>query len=210
MFSSKQCLVLVALVLAFSSIGANAQEKPFDLHGIYLEGCTCQVVCSCDLLGGMVPGCHVMGAMIISSGNYGNADLSGVKLAFAVAENWVRLYVQSKDSLQTKTIGDMVRAMFSDYGEVESINDAKIDLSGSDGNYTLTVNDGEVLTLKTQPVLGADGKTAVTYTNYPDPLFHTIMQGKVVSASYHDDKHDFTLKDSNSFFNQDWSASGKI
>ena len=206
----KQYFILGVFLTVLTSVTARAQEKPFELNGIYVEGCSCQMVCTCSLNGEMAPGCQVMGALIISSGNYGGADLSGIKMAFAIGGGWGRIYIQSDDSAKAATAAEFGRSLMSLYGTIESIQDAKIDLAGSDGNYTLSVNDGEEILLKTKPVLGGDKKTAVTYTNYPDPLLHTIMQGKVVSGSYNDDKHHFTLKDSNSFFNQNLSASGKI
>jgi len=203
----KRFSFLFVFLLVLTAFETQAQQKTFDLHGIYLEGCTCEVVCSCDLKGEMVKGCQVMGAMIISSGSYGDFKLSDVKIAFAVGGKWVRIYAQSKDSAQREVAGEMARAFLSAYGAVESIRDAEIELSGSNGNYTLKVDGGKVIHLKTQPILGADGKTAVTYTNYPDPLFQTIMQGKVVTGSYKDGKHHFQLKGTNSFFNQDWAVS---
>jgi hypothetical protein len=206
----KGSLAVTLLFLVLIPIESHADQKPFELHGIYLEGCSCDLVCACDLKGAMVKGCQVMGAMIISSGIYGDFNLSGVKIAFAIGDKWVRIYVQSKDATQTEMAGALGRALFGTYGKVEAIRKAEIDLSGSNGNYRLKVDGGKVINLKTEPVLGADKKTAVTYTNYPDPLFHTIMQGKVVSGTYKDNEHQFTLKSTNSFFNQDWSGSGKI
>jgi len=206
----KKSLAVASLFLVLIPIEVRADQKPFDLHGIYLEGCSCNLVCACDLKGAMVQGCQVMGAMIISSGTYGDFNLSGVKIAFAIGDKWVRIYVQSKDPAQTEVAGAMGRALFGTYGAVEAIHNAEIELSGSNGTYTLKVDSGKVINLKTQPVLGADKKTAVTYTNYPDPLFHTIMQAKVVSGIYNDGKHHFSLKGTNSFFNQDWAATGKI
>jgi hypothetical protein len=200
---------IVLLSLALAAQGVRAQEKPFDLSGVYLEGCSCKLVCACDLNGEMAKGCQVIGAAIVSSGTYGDADVSGTKIAFAVGDKWVRTYIQASDPARTQAAESLAKALFSSYGAVETVTGAEIDLSGSDGNYTLTVNGGAVLELKTQPVIGADNKTAVTYTNYPDPLFHTIMQGRVVSGSYNDGEHHFTLEGSNSFFNQNWSASGK-
>jgi len=158
----------------------------------------------------MVPGCHVMGVMIISSGNYHGKKLSGGKIAFAVADKWVRIYLQTSDKDQFEIISTMCREMFAEYGTIESIRNADVKLTGNDGNYTLSVDNGQVILLKTKPILGADGKTAVTYTNYPDPLFHTIMQGRVESGSYNDGEHHFTLENSNSFFNQEWQISGRM
>jgi hypothetical protein len=171
----KRSLAFATFLLVFTALEARAQEKPFDLHGIYLEGCSCKVVCTCDLEGAMVEGCQVMGAMIISSGTYADFNLSGVKIAFAIGDKWVRIYVQAKDSAQSEAAGEMARSLLSSYGTVETIRNAEIELSGSNGNYTLKV----------------DG-------------------GKVISGSYNDSEHHFTLEGTNSFFNQDWAVSGKI
>ncbi len=210
MFNINRNVTLVSFLFLILAVGARTQQKPFQLQGIYLEGCSCKLVCACDLNGAMVPDCQVIGAMIISSGHYAGVDLSDVKMAFATADKWVRVFVQTKDQVKARTAAAMAQAFFRGYGTVKVVQDAVIELSGSNGNFTLTVNGGDVINLKTQPVLGADGKTAVTYTNYPDPLFQTIMQGRVVSGSYDEGKHHFTLKGSNSFFNQDWSVSGRI
>jgi hypothetical protein len=197
------------LVVLVASDGL-AEQKSFELHGIYLEGCTCKMVCPCDLLGGMVEGCHAMGVMDIASGSYDGARLTNVKVAAAVGDHWVRLYVQAPDPEQRKAAAEMARAMFNQLGTIESVRDAKIELTGDNGSYALKVDDGKLMELHTEPILGADGKTAITYVNYPDPLFHTIRQGKSVSGNYTDGKRHFTLKETNSFFNQDWSASGNL
>jgi len=204
---SNKFFSLFIILLFFNSVETRTQQKPFDFQGIYLEGCNCQMVCSCDLYGEMVKGCQVMGAMIISSGSYADFKISNMKIAFAIGDKWVRIYLQSEDPEQDKVAAEMAEMIFSSYGIVESVSNAEIELSGSNGNYTLTVDQGKVIELKTQSVLGADGKTAVTYTNYPDPLFHTIMQAKVVSGSYNDGDRHFKLEGSNSFFNNDWAVS---
>lgn len=206
----KKLFSLFVFLFVLIAVQAHSQQKQFNLKGIYLEGCTCEVVCSCDLKGEMAKGCQVMGAMIISSGFYGNSKLSDVKIAFAVGDKWVRIYVQLKDSAQRKVASEMAQAFLSAYGTVESIRDAEIDLSGSVGNFSLKVDNGKVIQLETQPILGADGKTAVTYINYPDPLFHTIRQGKVITGNFKDGNRNFKLSGTNSFFNQDWSVSGEM
>lgn len=210
MLSSSRQLVRVAFLIMVSSAVVLAQGKKFNVHGTYVEGCSCKIPCACSLNGEMAPSCQLMGAMIISSGDYGDVDLTGARLAFAAGNKWVRLYVQSTDPSKAKAAEELGRALLSPYGKIESVSNAEIDLSGKDGTYTLSVNGGKTVLLKTQPVLGADQKTAVTYTNYPDPLLRTIMQAKTLSGSYSDDMHHFTLENSNSFFNQDLSASGEI
>lgn len=209
MFRLNHRFGLVLLLVGFSTLQVHAQEKPFEMHGTYVEGCGCNIPCAC-VFSGMAHGCQLVGVAIISSGTYSDADLSGAKIVFVVGGKWVRIFVQSKDSAQARAAGALGRALFSAYGKVEAIQNARIGLSGNNGNYTLLVNDGKLIRLKTQPVLGADKKTAVTYTNYPNPLFQTIMQAKVISGSYRDGKHHFSLKGTNAFFNQHWSTAGNI
>ena len=43
-----------------------------------------------------------------------------------------------------------------------------------------------------------------------DPLHPTVMQGKTITGSFHDGDHSFTLKDSNSYFNDRVRSKGKI
>ncbi|MGW8180041.1 MAG: DUF1326 domain-containing protein [bacterium] len=199
--------LLLSFVLAVAIYESRAQQKPLDLHGIYLEGCTCKVVCSCDLEGAMARGCHVMGVLIIRSGSYEGYQLSNVKIAFAMTDKWIRIYIQTQDAAQDRIVGEMAREIFAAYGSIESMRDADIDFSGNNGTYSLKVDGGKVMDRNTRPVYGADGKSAVAYTNYPDPLFHTIMQAKVVSGRYTDGGHEFTLEGTNSFYNQEWVVS---
>jgi len=210
MLHSKSFSILFAFLAIFYAADVQADQVNFELKGIYLEGCTCKVVCACDLEGKMAEGCHVMGALIIESGSYENFKLSKAKIAFAMGDKWVRIYMQTKDAEQNRMAAKLAQAIFSAYGIVESIQNAEIELFGSNGSYSLRVDGGKIIDMKTQPVIGANGKTAVTYTNYPDPLFQTIMQAKVISGNYNDDNRHFTLEGTNSFFNQEWSVSGKI
>jgi len=203
-------LAVIGIMISVVTVPVLAQQKPFELHGTYLEGCSCKMVCSCDLYGAMVPGCTVMGALIINSGHFGDSDLSGTNIAFAIGDKWVRIYIQADNPNHLKTAEEFGRAAFGAYGNVELVSAAKVELSKDNGKLTLKVEDGKAIRLSVQPVLGANQKTAVTYTNYPDPLFHTIMQGKVISGEYSDNIHHFTLEDSNSFFNQDWNISGEM
>jgi len=46
-------VLTLVLFLTLTKSQIFAQEKPFDLHGVYLEGCRCKVARVCDLRGSM-------------------------------------------------------------------------------------------------------------------------------------------------------------
>ena len=73
-----------------------------------------------------------------------------------------------------------------------------------------TIDGGKIMDLKSQSVMGGDGKTPLTYSNIHDPIHPTVMQGKVVSCTYSDGDHKFELKDSNAYFNHHIVSKGKV
>ena len=203
----KSCLAAVA-VAAVLAVPANAQKKDFDIKGTWIEGCSCPVVCACEM-NGVEKGCEGVAAALISSGKYGGVDLSGVKIAVGMTPgSWVRLFIDAKDPAQMKAAEGLGRGLTAVFGKVESVKPAKVAVTGSNGNYTVTVDGGKVFKLTTAPVLGGDKKTAIAHTNYPNPINHTMMQAKVVSCRYNDGKHKFSLKGSNAFFNTKMGGSG--
>ena len=198
-----------ALALGASSTLAEG-DKPFSVSGTYIEGCNCSIVCTC-VLTGFMKGCEGVGAMALTSGSFNGEDLAGVKIAAGIGlGSWVRVYVDAKDAKQSAAAGEFARTAFAPYGKVEAVTDAKIDISGADGKYTLSVDGGKVMALTTEPVLGLDKKSAVAYTNFPDPLNPTIYQGKTVSGSFKDGAHSFKLAASNAFFNPTMKSEGKL
>lgn len=117
--------------------------------------------------------------------------------------------VDAPASKRAAAIGFM-KAALAGFGKIESARPAKIAISGSRGSYTGTVDGGKVMTLKTAPVLGLDGKTPLTYSNIHDAVHPTVMQGKIVSESFSDGGHTFNSKGTNAFFNAHLRSSGKL
>ena len=64
--------------------------------------------------------------------------------------------------------------------------------------------------ITTMPVLGGDNHTPISIHNIHDQIHPTVMQGKTVTATYHDGDRSFTLKDSNSYFTDHVKSKGKI
>ena len=83
-------------------------------------------------------------------------------------------------------------------------------MTGDGSNYTLSVDGGKIMSLATEPVLGADQKTPFSYHNTLMPLSPTILQGKTLTGSYNDGAHSFTLANSNCYFNPQAKASGEL
>ncbi|HUJ10238.1 MAG TPA: DUF1326 domain-containing protein [Verrucomicrobiae bacterium] len=202
-------IISLGLMAGIHSLPA-AEPGAFDVKGMYVEGCSCSRPCTCELTG-VEPMCQGVNAFALTSGRYQGVDLSGVKVAFATAPaKWVRLYVDVKDPKQRDAAVAFAKAYTSSFGKVEKVQDAKVQIDGKGGKYELKVDDGKIMSLVTEPVLGGDNKTPLVYSNIHDALHPTVKQGKTVTGAYHDGTHKFELKDSNAFFNEDFSNKGKM
>ena len=202
---------LLLLTIAFASGSAFAASKQsFRVKGEFIDGCSCSPPCACPMTG-IERGCEGVGGMVLSSGKYAGADLSGAKIIYAVSPGkWVRGYVDAKNPAQEKAAIDFAKVAFAEFGKVEFVKPARIEVTGKDGDYKLTVNGGKTMKLVTKPVLGADKRTPIVHKNLNDPLNDVFYQGKTVSGSYSDEGRSFKLKDSNAFFNPRLDKSGKI
>jgi hypothetical protein len=207
-------LAVVFLVVTGSSFGMTPvgadQKKPYQVTGVFVEGCSCNAPCACQLTG-LEHGCQSVGAIVINSGRYQGVDISGTKFAFASSPtNWVRLYIDAKSAQQRKTAEAFARAAYTSLGKIEAVRSSKIQLTGKAGNYKLLVDSGKTISLTTKPILGGDGRTPLVYSNLHDPLHSTVMQAKTVSGSYKDGEREFTLVDSNSYFHPHLRSKGRI
>lgn len=204
-------LALTAGMIVAVSSAARAQEKQaYSVSGTFVEGCSCSAPCPCQLTG-INHGCDGVGAMMLKSGSYKGVDLTGTKIVYASAPGeWVRLYVDVPNPSQREAAEAFARAVYTPFGKIEAVKPAKIDLSGDGGKYTVSVDGGNIVQLTTEPVLGGDNRTPITFSNIHDVLHPTVMQGKTISGSYHDGDRSFTLKDSNSYFTNRMRSKGKI
>jgi hypothetical protein len=180
-------------------------------QGIFVEGCSCMGVCPCEQTGAK-DGCEGVGAMSFGAGsNYNGVDLSGTKIVYATSiGQWIRFYVDAADAAKSKAAGEFASAYYAGFGKVESVKDAKVDLAGTGGKYTVTVDGGNTMKFVTEPVLGGDGKTPISHANTKSLLNPTVLQGRTVSASYKDGERSLTLEGSNSYFNPKMKSSGKL
>lgn len=200
---------VVCSILGAASVGAD-QKKPYSATGMFVEGCSCNAPCPCQLIG-LEHGCQGVVAMVLNSGHYQGGNLSGAKIAAAMSPtNWVRLYIDAKGSQQRKAAEAFARAYFGSIGKIEAVKDSKIQLTGKAGNYKLLVDEGKTITLITKPVLGGNGRTPLVYSNIHDPLHSTVMQAKTVSGSFKDGEREFTLESSNAYFLPNLRSKGRI
>jgi hypothetical protein len=204
-------MLLVGMTVVSGTRTAWAQEKQaYNIAGTFVEGCSCSAPCPCELTG-VTHGCEGVGALMLKSGTYNGVNLSGAKIVYATSPgDWVRLYVDVPNASQREAAEAFGRAVYSPFGKIEAVKPAHIDLTGDAGKYTLAVDGGNIMQLSTEPVLGGDNRTPLTYSNIHDPLHSTVMQGKTLSGAYHDGDRTFTLKDSNSYFNSRMRSKGKI
>lgn len=209
----KRIEIIAALAVLAAASQTNAEEKhPFKAAGVFAETCSCRAPCRCEMFGALEHGCEGFGAMKLSSGSYMGTDLTGMKAVYAgVPGDWMRVYVQAANPEQRKAAEAFLNAVYSHWGKVEAIKDAKIDIDGDGGNYTVSVDDGKTLKYETKVVLGGDKKTPLTHTNVGDPLNQTFKQGLSESGTYKDGDRAITIeKGRNAYFNDEMNASGEI
>lgn len=208
----KSLFAFTCAVLAAAASLHAADKRPFNIKGLYTEACSCTVPCSCALTGEMSSGCEGVGALHVTSGKYNREDLSGLKAAFATgSDGWVRIYMQPANPKQAQPARDFLTAYFGSHGKVEDVKEAKVDITGSAGAYTVAVDDGSVMKFETKPMLGGDNKTAMSHGNLKDPLLTMVMQGTSESGTYKDAGHEINLeKGHNAYFNDKLNAKGDI
>jgi hypothetical protein len=202
-------MLISGVIFLLSVTNVHAGVK-YSVKGVFVEGCSCNIPCACELFG-LETGCHTVAALSLSDSNYDGVDLSDAKIAYATKPgDWVIIYVDAKDDKQKQAAIKFAQGACGHYGKIEKANSAKIEFSGKDGNYTVKVDGGKILQLTTEPILGGDNKTPVTHTNTKSKLTPVFMQGRVVSGNFSDGERKFELKGSNSYFNTSMQCEGSL
>jgi hypothetical protein len=189
---------------------ASAGSRPFTVSGSYLEACSCMPPCECEFTGPEMT-CKGIGAYQFDKGTFDGADFSGTRVAYSlyIGKN-VKLYVDAPDAAKRAAAEKFAREALKGFGPVSSVRDAKIEITGKDGTYTLKIDGGKTLTCTTEPVLGSD-KKAVAREGSHDVLNPTTYQATCTGATYADGDMKITLdKGKNAYFNQHMMASGKL
>jgi hypothetical protein len=208
----KHAIAFIGL-LSLVVIARAANKQPFKLSGLYTETCACSAPCKCELTGDVPPSCVGVGALKLTAEDFGGQDLSGVGIAYAGKPGeWIRIYIDAPDKAHRETAEKLARLAFANWGKMEAVKDAKVAINGTGGAYTVTVDGGNVMKYYTAPILGGDGKTAVSYSNTFDPWTHLFLQAKSTDAVfYHDDNRSIELdKGRNAYFNDTMRTSGEL
>lgn len=210
-------LVSCGMALAFLALlggrpvnGADVKKSAYRVSGLFVDSCSCSAPCACEIVG-LDHGCQGVGAVVIDGGRYDGSNLAGVRIAYAtVPGKWVRLYIETRKPEQWAAAEAFGRAAFAGFGKIESARPAVVAVTGSGGNYTLTVDGGKVMTMTMAPVLGADRKKPVAISNTQNRFASTFLQGKTTSARFSDGGQSFTLKGSNAYFQDRMRAKGEM
>jgi hypothetical protein len=200
----------LALFLAQPSGWAQAKQ-PFSVTGSFVEACSCSPPCACELTG-LVNGCQGLGAVSLTTARYMGADVSGTRIAYAtVPGSWVRLYVEVRSPAQRKAAEALAKAIFQAFGKVEAVKTAKVEVTGTGGKYTVSVDGGKTMKFVTEPILGGDKRTPIGHTNVQNPIVSTVYQGKAVSGTYEDGERKIELSaGNNSYFNSRVRKTGSL
>ena len=205
-------LAAAALLLAMAAAAQDAgpPKEAFTVRGLFVEGCSCPAPCPCQLVG-FRHGCQGVGALRLTAGRFRGVSLAGVEIAYATLPSvWTRLYVDAPTVPQREAAMELARRVYAPFGEIEAVTPARIEIAGVRGSYRLTVDNGRVMTLETEAVIGGDGKTAVGHTNVKDALNSTLYQAKTIRGSFADGERKFELQGSNSFFNDQMNKRGEL
>ena len=204
---------IASLLLSISIITSPALaagKKPFSVKGEFIDSCSCAIGCSCPM-GLIESGCQGIGVIGVKSGKFAGTDISSTRIAFAVSPGkWVRGYVDAPDAAKEHAASAFAAGALAGFGKVEFIKPAHIAVSGSNGNYTYSVNGGKIMKASTRMVPGGDGRSPIMHANLPDPLNDKLFQAKTVSGSYHDAGRAFRLNGGNSYFNNRLDKSGTL
>jgi hypothetical protein len=204
------------LFLAWLALAAPllaAEKQPYHLMGVYTDTCSCRVPCLCDLTGATPDSCQGVGAVAIVSGDFSGSDLSGVRFAYAMLMgDWLRLYIDAPDAARRAAAEKFLRALCADWGKLESVRDAKIEITGKGGGYAVNVDGGKTLAFVIAPVLGGDGKTPLVHTNTHSMITSTFLQGtSAVPTVYHDGARSFDIPAGrNGYFNDKMDGGGSL
>jgi hypothetical protein len=211
MRASKLVLTVATALTGFAAMASGpAGKHNYSVMGSYVEGCTCGAPCKCELTG-VEMGCQGVGAFSFTGGSYGGKSLAGINAAYSTKPgDWVVLYIDAPNAAKRATAEAFLRACLGGFGKIEAVKNAKVAVWHKGNMDYATVDGGKIMDLKSQAVMGGDGKTPLMYSNIHDPIHPVVMQGKTISCTYSDGDKKFELKDSNAFFHHHIVSSGKV
>ena len=202
--------MLAITAVGFTAHHGAALKGDVQFDGMYVEGCSCSAPCPCEITG-LSMGCQGVGGFSIGHGSFEGADVSGVKFAYATTPgDWVICYVDASTEAKRSAGAALAKAAFGAWGKMGDVKTAPIELNGSGGKYTLTVDDGKIMSLTTEPFFGLDKTKPITYSNINSVVHPQVMQAKTLVCTFHDGDKKFEIKGSNAYYNPAMKVHGVL
>src|SRR5262249_60315527 len=109
-----------ALALGLTEIATRiplmADDSEYRVSGTYFGGCACRVPCPCPFFGSFKEGGNNIEVVVLTSGNYKGADLSGVKILEAgINGKWTSFYIDAPKAREWAE-NSFARNPFSPFG----------------------------------------------------------------------------------------------
>jgi hypothetical protein len=139
--------VLILGGLSSSQPGFTEEKIAYHAVASYVEGCSCNLVCTCTMTGLNKHSCSFVTAMVLKNGTYNGVFLKGVKVgAGGLAGDRIYVYVDAPESEREAATG-FVKTLYAELGKIQAVRNVRIDLLGKDGRYTLKIDDGKTAEL---------------------------------------------------------------
>ncbi len=202
--------LFLGILALFLVLPTQASDRDYRLQGTFIEGMSCKDQTPASLTT-VQNGCQSIGVLSLTGGNYLNVDLKDAKIAYAlVAGDWVRIYVDAVNPVQREAAITFAKDFLTPLGRIDTAREARISITGEKGNYTATVDNGNVIQLTTQPVLGGDNKNPISINNAKSRVSDKLYQGVAVQGSVKDGNRSFDLHNATAYFNGDMNSKGTL
>lgn len=200
---------MLTALASYALVVSATAKAPFAFDAAFVEGCSCKEVCVTEITG-KDAGCHGLGGISFKNATYGGRDFSGTRTAFVWdSGKWVRIYIDAPSAAKREAVTAYMKAVLTDWAPEVTIENAKVAVTSSGGQGTVTINGGQVGKITVKPVMGGDGKTPVVHDNLSSPMHTTLFQGQTTSATFAG-PNGFSLDATNGFLNLRYRMKGKI
>jgi hypothetical protein len=205
-------IVFLLAVASARLAASDAASTLYHVAGFAAETCSCSAPCLCDITGDGAQTCRGVGILVISKGDFGGEDLSGVSIAYAYnAEEWSRLYIQAPSDAKRALAERFFRGSHPEW-TIENVSDAKIEFSPSNSGYEVSVNEGKTIAFSFVPIIGKDRKTPIVFSNIDAEIMRTYFQGKSAEGTlFLDGERRLGIPAGHSaIYNDKWDISGSV
>src|SRR5438034_507368 len=79
----------------------------------------------------------------------------------------------------------LAKAAFSAYGKIEAVKNAKTDFLGKDGRYSLSVEGGKIVEMRTEPVLFTALLLIFHHQFTPNGFFKPLLDAEYLCQTAH-------------------------